>query len=122
MQLDRRRMKFSSNTWTTTLSNPVSATLVVLGGANLFEQEDKVEALNLLVGQLNALVKSAESFANNSVYQDEIATCDGLTLTSVQIETWDRLRIWFELRNSSHRHLGVLIDHSTPVSVYCDSP
>ncbi len=119
-----RHCEFKENVWKFSLASSQSSSpiLLVIGGESHFDHPTAREQLEALVARIPVLVSDAERYAMQSEYRDDIEDCGCITCDSVVVHTWDDLRVWFSLKTSQHRLLGVRVVSGAPRDVYCDHP
>lgn len=119
-----RHCELEGGVWKFALASSQSSrpSLRVVGDASHFDHPTAREQLVALVVRIRVIVSDAERYAMQSEYRDDIEECGGIACDSVVVHTWDDLRVWFSLKSSQHRLLGVRVVSGAPRDVYCDHP
>ncbi|MDB5391806.1 MAG: hypothetical protein JWM11_7452 [Planctomycetaceae bacterium] len=119
-----RNSQFNGRVWSFSFNSTQSPSpvVLVLGDSSLFNNPTAQERLVSVVARIESLVSDAACCAMQSPYRLVIDECGGIACESVVVETWDQIRVWFRLKTSGHRLLGVRMLSGIPTDVYCDHP
>lgn len=121
LQLTKKLLAFENGLWVCQLAfGSREFLLYIKESEKFFDVEESLSLFNEFVGQLGVLESSAQNFARNSEYRDEVEIAGELSLSAIYIDGWMDVRLWFSLGKGSGRMLGVHRIKNDFVSVYCD--